>query len=74
MESPLEEIKVGEEILILEVVWEMDAAYVGSVRTLKGKETGKVYATCYKSPTDIHRGLIVVKRFIKSTPLLKALS
>jgi hypothetical protein len=70
MESTLEEIEVGEEVLILEANSER---YIGNVYKLKSLENAFEWATCHNPDLFNQDRDIVVRRFIRATPLLKAL-
>jgi hypothetical protein len=63
--------KIGDEVLILDVPWQDDKKYIGSVRKLKGRESGREYAYTYGN----YRGhTIVVSKYVLATELNKALS
>jgi hypothetical protein len=68
MESTLEEIEVGEEIIITQVFWGADDHYVGRVFPLAEKESKESWAICFDGTA-----VIVVTTFVRATPLLKAL-
>ena len=61
--------KIGEEVIILSVLWTDDSSHVGKVVTLKHRETQATWAT----GTLPDGSTVVLHRYVPATELNKAL-
>jgi hypothetical protein len=69
----MEEIEIGEEVIIIETAWESDKKYNGAILKLREKETRQWWATCHVRKGSKPKDYVPVKSYARATPLMKAL-